>query len=407
MTSETAARLRARMVAALVERGPIVSRDVRDAFATVPRERFVPEVSAGAAYSVHDALITRRDPDGTATSSVSAPWLQAQMLECARLFRGARVLEIGSGGYNAALIAEIVGPEGLVVTVDIDPFVVERAGRFLAETGYPQVKVVLGDAEEAADEHMPEGGFDAIIVTVGVWDCPWGRLLAQGGRMVVPLRFATITRSITFVRDGDRFPGYEPTACGFVSIQGAGAHAAQEARLAGGAVTLTIEGGPTLDPGALERALHAERTEIWTGVTAANGESFDTLGLRIAATDDRYGQIWPDPVLAADLVQSALRWYCPALITPDGFAYLTIREARAGRAARGGKPGWEFGVFAHGADATGLAEQLAAHVHDWDRHWRSHPGPVFTLYPADATIEPPPAGKIFRKRHTQLVMSWP
>jgi protein-L-isoaspartate O-methyltransferase len=44
------------------------------------------------------------------------------------------VLEVGSGGYNAALIAEIVGPEGAVVTVDINPWVTERASRFLAET---------------------------------------------------------------------------------------------------------------------------------------------------------------------------------------------------------------------------------------------------------------------------------
>ncbi|TDD47054.1 hypothetical protein E1286_19050 [Nonomuraea terrae] len=30
-------------------------------------------------------------PDGVATSSVSAPWLRAEMLEAARLTRGARV----------------------------------------------------------------------------------------------------------------------------------------------------------------------------------------------------------------------------------------------------------------------------------------------------------------------------
>jgi protein-L-isoaspartate(D-aspartate) O-methyltransferase len=44
-----------------------------------------------------------------------------------------RVLEIGSGGYNAALIAELVGPDGEVTTVDIDPFVVDRAQRYLAD----------------------------------------------------------------------------------------------------------------------------------------------------------------------------------------------------------------------------------------------------------------------------------
>lgn len=42
-------------------------------------------------------------------SSISAPWLQVVMLEQAGLRGGLRILEIGSGGYNAALLAELVG----------------------------------------------------------------------------------------------------------------------------------------------------------------------------------------------------------------------------------------------------------------------------------------------------------
>ncbi|MGP3918268.1 hypothetical protein [Nonomuraea sp. 10N515B] len=145
---------------------------------------------------------------------MNAPWLQAEMLQAARLFRGAKVAEIGSGGYNAALIAKIVGPDCLVVSFDIDPWVVERATRFLTETGSPQVKVVLGDAEHTVEQHTPEGGFDGIIVTVGVYDIPWGHLLAPAGRRVVPLRFPTVSRSLTFIRDGDHFVGLDPACAG-------------------------------------------------------------------------------------------------------------------------------------------------------------------------------------------------
>jgi protein-L-isoaspartate(D-aspartate) O-methyltransferase len=35
-------------------------------------------------------------------SSVSAPWLQAMMIGQAGVVAGMRVMEIGSGGYNAA-----------------------------------------------------------------------------------------------------------------------------------------------------------------------------------------------------------------------------------------------------------------------------------------------------------------
>ncbi|MER5426310.1 hypothetical protein [Streptosporangium roseum] len=151
--------------------------------------------------------------------------------------------------------------------------------------------------EDVAEEHVPEGGYDAIVVTVGAWDCPWGHLLAQGGRMVVPLRFATITRSFTFVRDGERFIGLDPTVCGFVAIQGAGAHPDREAALADGAVKLTVDSGPPLDVDALDQALVGERVELWSGVTVAGGEPFD----------DRFGMIWQDPERGGDLVDLAIR----------------------------------------------------------------------------------------------------
>ncbi|NRQ37988.1 hypothetical protein HII36_40090 [Nonomuraea sp. NN258] len=94
------------------------------AFAAVPHEKFAPDA---ATYSTRDTVVTKRSAEGRATSSISAPWLQAEMLEAARLRPGGRVLEVGRGGYNAALTAELVGPEGVVISVDIDPFVTERA----------------------------------------------------------------------------------------------------------------------------------------------------------------------------------------------------------------------------------------------------------------------------------------
>ncbi|WP_346143562.1 methyltransferase, FxLD system [Nonomuraea recticatena] len=404
LPSESPERLRADMVATLTEQGYIRSPEVAAAFAKVPRERFAPEAALTAAYSSRDVVVTKRNATGRATSSVSAAWLQADMLEAANLCRGAKVLEVGSGGYNAALIAELVGDEGLTVTMDIDPWVTERAARFLTATGYPQVKVVLGDAEHAAEEHAPEGGYDAIIVTVGAWDCPWGHLLAEGGRLVIPLRFSTITRSFTFVRDGDRLRGLDPTVCGFVAIQGAGAYLDQEAALADGAVKLTIESGPTLDVSALDQALAGKRAELWTGVMAAHGESFDSMHLWIATVDDRFGMVWADPERGKDLVTLAMRWYCPVLITPDSFAYLTIREVQ--RIDEAEERRWEFGIHGHGPHRAELAQQLCDHVQSWDRGWRNHSGPDFTLYPADATVPEPADGQIFRKRHTQLVMTW-
>ncbi|MFI6396195.1 methyltransferase, FxLD system [Nonomuraea sp. NPDC050540] len=396
--------LRAAMVAALVERGSIQSPQVEAAFTKVPRHRFAPEAPLADAYSARDTVITKRDSSGVSTSSISAPWLQAEMLQAAQLFRGAKVAEIGSGGYNAALIAEIVGPEGLVVTFDIDPWVTERATRFLTDTGYPQVKVVLGDAEHTVEQHTPKGGFDAVIVTVGVYDIPWGHLLAPTGRMVVPLRFSTVSRSLTFIRDGDHFVGLDPAVCGFVACQGQGALPDQVVALAGGAVKLTLESGPPLDVTALENALRGEPSELWTGVTFDWAEPFDSLNLWGATADDAFGMIWRDEAREeGHLIKPVMRWYCPVLITPGSFAYLSYRELSPDNSAR---RRWEFGVYGHGRDGAHLAQRLRDHVVTWDQRWRDHPGPAFTLHPTAAEVPPPAVGRIFRKRHTQLILNW-
>jgi protein-L-isoaspartate(D-aspartate) O-methyltransferase len=221
--------------------------------------------------------------------------------------------------------------------------------------------------------------------------------------MVVPLAFATCTRSITFVRDGDRFDGRDPAVCGFVAMQGAGAHGDRQASLAGGAVRLSVEGGPDLDPAALGAALAGEGTDAWTGVSTGNEEPYDTLNLWLVTADDRAGTIWQED--ASTVARPAARWNTPALITPDSFAYLTARPA-----SQGNQPGdrrHEFGVRAHGPARDELTRLMAGQIRRWDSDRRGGPGPGFTLYLADAAVPAPETGRIFRKKHTQLVMSWP
>jgi len=59
------------------------------------------------AYNADDSVITKRDASDAHLSSVSAPWLQARMIAQAGIGPGMRVLELGSGGFNAALLAEV------------------------------------------------------------------------------------------------------------------------------------------------------------------------------------------------------------------------------------------------------------------------------------------------------------
>lgn len=130
-------RLRRRLVRDLRAKGAIRSPAVRDAFLAVPREQFlsglVAELGLEAVYR-DDAIVTKRDTRGLALSSSSQPALMAEMLELLAVSPGDRVLEIGAGtGYNAALLTHLVGPNGKVTSIDIDPALARAARKTLRQ----------------------------------------------------------------------------------------------------------------------------------------------------------------------------------------------------------------------------------------------------------------------------------
>src|SRR5215472_11009728 len=133
---------RARLVDELRDSGRLTSRAVEAAFRAVPRHVFLPEMVATEAYQ-DEAFVVKTGDDGMPVSSSSQPAIMAIMLEQLGLARGNRVLEIGAGtGYNAALMAFLVGTGGSVVTVDIDADLAARARAKLVAAGYARVLVV-------------------------------------------------------------------------------------------------------------------------------------------------------------------------------------------------------------------------------------------------------------------------
>ena len=178
-------RARARLVDGLRDSGRLCSAAVEEAFRTVPRHLFLPGVPLARAYA--DEAVAVQAVDGVTTSSASQPSMMAIMLAQLDLRPGHRVLEIGAGtGYNAALMARIVGPQGHVVAVDIDEELVDGAARHLAAAGVADVELVCGDG---ALGHAPGAPYDRIILTVGSGDVrpEWIAQLAPGGRLLLPL----------------------------------------------------------------------------------------------------------------------------------------------------------------------------------------------------------------------------
>lgn len=131
------------MVAALVGQGAVVERSpVERAFRTVMRHWFLPGATLDEVYA-EVAVVTHRGPDGVAVSSSSQPAIMARMLQQLQVEPRQRILEIGTGtGYNAALLGKLVGPEGRVTTVDLDPAICVAAERHLEVAGAANVSVV-------------------------------------------------------------------------------------------------------------------------------------------------------------------------------------------------------------------------------------------------------------------------
>src|SRR5919202_4998573 len=143
--SERGWELRQALVDDLKREGRVHSARVEAALRAVPREVFVPGVPLDEVYRPSDAIVVKR-LEGISVSSASAPDVVAVMLEQLAVEPGQRVLEVGAGtGYNAALLAELVGPEGQVVSIEIDEDLVAAAREHLRAAGYDQVQVVLGD----------------------------------------------------------------------------------------------------------------------------------------------------------------------------------------------------------------------------------------------------------------------
>ncbi len=150
---------------------------VLDAMRRVPRHRFVP-----ARYSLF-AYIDGPLPIGH-SQTISQPSLVAGMTDELKLKKTDKVLEIGTGsGYQAAILAELADK---VLTIEILEPLARQAEQTLAELGYKNVQVRVGDGYKGWPEEAP---FDAIIVTAATDHVPQPLLgqLAVGGRLILPV----------------------------------------------------------------------------------------------------------------------------------------------------------------------------------------------------------------------------
>jgi protein-L-isoaspartate(D-aspartate) O-methyltransferase len=212
--------LREALVQSLLRTGAIRSPEVAAAFRAVPRDCFLPGVALADVYR-DDAIITRREPGGLPSSSSSQPSIMAIMIEQAGLRPGHRILEIGAGtGYNAAVLREVVGPAGRVVTVDIQPEVAQEAETHLRAAGHFDVVVATADGGFGYPAEAP---YDCIMLTASASDISpyWRAQLRDGGLLVLPLRLRTQGLSVAFEKQGSLLASRSILCSGFMHLRGA------------------------------------------------------------------------------------------------------------------------------------------------------------------------------------------
>lgn len=392
------------MVARLRDEGLITTDSVAAAMNAVPRHDFAPGEPLENVYQTNTTLVPKVDAQGRQTSVVSASHIQAIQLEQAEVRPGMNVLEIGSGGYNAALIAEMVGPGGSVTTVDIDADVIERARAGLRRAGYEQVNVVLADAEHGVAQNAP---YDRIIVTVGAWDIPpaWIDQLSPDGRIVLPLRSAGISRLVAF----DRSPDSPALAASnyrlgsFVPMQGDGA--ATEPLIA---VTpdlglrLDQTSHLTFDVPALRKALNTAPVTSWSGTPF---DMPDELELYLLTGGPEMPMMYAaQAAVDQGVVNRTVRNGTPALVRGDTFAYRIKRENPETVS------GFETGVLAHGPQAEQVGHELLDMIRAWAGTYYRRNAARITYHPntADTTADTTGlSGWHTTKRHGVLAISWP
>jgi protein-L-isoaspartate(D-aspartate) O-methyltransferase len=247
------------LVDTLKRKGDLHDPRVEAAFLHVPRQAFLPDLPPEEVY-VDEAVVTKRDPDGTATSSSSQPSMMVIMLEQLDLRPGDNVLEIGTGtGYNAALMQYIIRPTGKVTTIEYDPVIAYEARNNLQHALMGDVTVVHGDG---AQGFAPRANYDRIIATAGVWDVPrmWTRQLKAQGILVAPIWLSGMQYSAAFhiQADGTLYSANN-RPCGFVRLQGAFAGPEVQVRVgSGNALTLHSNDAAHIDPAALRMLLSAD-----------------------------------------------------------------------------------------------------------------------------------------------------
>lgn len=190
-----------RLIEHLVDTGTLRTKALIEAFSLVDRKDFVPEAYQELAYMDNPLPLGHE-------ATISQPTTVAFMLELLEPGKGQKVLDVGSGsGWTTALLASIIGEEGMVLGTEVVPELVQQGQQNIAK--YDFTHACIDKAEHGYPQQAP---YDRILVSASAQELPEAltKQLRVGGTMVVPVQDAIlrVRRTSESGYEQETYPGF-------------------------------------------------------------------------------------------------------------------------------------------------------------------------------------------------------
>ena len=177
------------LIKELKEKG-IDNKSILDAISKVPRELFVNEVSSQYAYE-NIALPVE------CKQTISQPYVVAYMIDCLKLKKTDKILEVGTGtGYQTAIISYLCQK---IYTIEILDKLFNHAKINIGKLGIKNVIHKLGNGTNGWGEKIL---FDAIIVSAASEKIPLKLLqnLKNNGKLIIPIKYSSGNQKLKLVK---------------------------------------------------------------------------------------------------------------------------------------------------------------------------------------------------------------
>ena len=177
------------LIRELKEKG-IVDKNILDAMKRVPRELFVNKTYVQWAYE-DNALPLE------CGQTISQPYVVAYMIDCLKLKKTDKVLEVGTGtGYQTAIISYLCQK---IYTVEIFNELLFRAKNNTEKLKIKNIIYKLGNGVNGWEEKII---FDAIIVSAASEEIPSKLLqnLKNNGKLIIPIKYSFENQKLILIK---------------------------------------------------------------------------------------------------------------------------------------------------------------------------------------------------------------